>query len=778
MIRRINKLKNVGRFANLRSQSGNQGDFEKFNVIYGRNASGKSTLCDLLRSLSHNKPEYVEGRKRFGSTDPIDAEILLNGAPAPKFLLSDDGWRSEPEGTDIPRILVYDDRFVADNVLIGHSIAVDQRRNLYGLVVGEQGIALRRQVDDAEQALSDATSGLNTARTTLAALIPNGWNIETFRPLPRDENIDQLILEANRELEVARRTRQNAEAIRQRRPLQILNPPEIPIRMIDVLATTLDDIVSTAEGQIREHLLRHSRGLGIDWVRQGQTAQVKTGCPYCGQEMRHLEILQAYRAFFSGEFQRQQQAQQQIIDEIERDFGVGAQERLQQDLTAHVVERDWWRDAGEYHFDLPAIVPVGEVVARMESARTVLIGSIRRKQAQPSVAVIILAEEQAAIDSWTRLSTIVTDYMTGLAPINVRIADRQRMAGTADIAAIENRIIRLNLQKRRHEGDVPSVYVNYDAAVQNKDTREREKTTANTALRQQSERTFEEYGIRINELLDQFQADFRVADPSVSFHGGPPSGELAVEILGTRINTTPEDSRVPSRPSLANTLSGGDRGTLGIAFFLAVVEADPNLANTIVVFDDPFHSQDRSRRRRTIEHIHSVANQSDQCFVLSHELDFAREAARLTGVVVRTFKMDALADHSELEAADLPPLSGFAYSQDYTTLNNYLRDSITDTNQLKSVGRCIRQTLEGYLRYKFPEAWTEADWLGDMIGKIRNAEQGDPLQLAARLVGDLTAINEYSKRFYHSENDGSVSADIDPRELKGYVEQTLRVISC
>lgn len=33
MIRRINKLKNVGRFANLRSQRGNQGDFEKFNVI-------------------------------------------------------------------------------------------------------------------------------------------------------------------------------------------------------------------------------------------------------------------------------------------------------------------------------------------------------------------------------------------------------------------------------------------------------------------------------------------------------------------------------------------------------------------------------------------------------------------------------------------------------------------------------------------------------------------------------------------------------------------------
>jgi hypothetical protein len=73
-----------------------------------------------------------------------------------------------------PPIHVYDDRFVADNVFIGHHISVDQRRNLYGLVIGDQAIALKQAVDTAEGQLSSATNALSTAQSNLNGLIP-GW---------------------------------------------------------------------------------------------------------------------------------------------------------------------------------------------------------------------------------------------------------------------------------------------------------------------------------------------------------------------------------------------------------------------------------------------------------------------------------------------------------------------------------------------------------------------------------------------------------------------------
>ena len=149
----------------------------------------------------------------------------------------------------------------------------------------------------------------------------------------------------------------------------------------------------------------------------------------------------------------------------------------------------------------------------------------------------------------------------------------------------------------------------------------------------------------------------------------------------------------------------------------------------------------------------------------------------MAGVHVNTFTLDPMSDHSRLEAKSLPPLPGRAYEQDYAKLTGYLRNPTEFANQLKDVARCIRQSLEGYMHTKFPESWKDEDWLGGMIGKIRDAQPGDVLYHAAHLVTDLTEVNEWGKRYYHGETDGSDAGAVDATELKGYVEQTLKIIS-
>jgi wobble nucleotide-excising tRNase len=280
MIRRINKLKNVGRFVELASQSGNQGEFDKLSIIYASNAGGKTTLCDVFRSLGENKPEYVAGRKRLGSTSPIEIEILLPGSPSAKASFHNGNWTIDPVGTSVPGVLIYDDRFVADNVLIGQYVAVEQRRKLYGLVMGSQAIAMKRRVDQAEQELSSATSALSGADAQLKALIPFGWAIETLRPLAKEEAIDTVISEASNELDAAKRTKQNADAIRARKALRSVDPPAIPNQVQAILDTTLDDIALQAEAEIKKHLAEHANDLGLDWVRLGNDNQ--KGTTYLG----------------------------------------------------------------------------------------------------------------------------------------------------------------------------------------------------------------------------------------------------------------------------------------------------------------------------------------------------------------------------------------------------------------------------------------------------------------------------------------------------------------
>lgn len=777
MIRRINKLKNVGRFAELRSQGGNQHEFAKVNVIYAPNACGKTTLCDVFRSLGSGKLDFILGRKRFGSTTAIEIEILLHGSPTPKAVFAPAGWKLEPTGSSVQKTLVYDDRFVADNVLVGHSIAVEQRRNLYGLALGAQGRLLKDAVDAAEQELGAATTALNIARAALTPLVPAGLTIDTLRPLLKNDAIDELIQSATGELGAARRTKQNADSIRQRKALGVSSPAVIPAGVEAVLDATLDDAAFQAEAMIRQHLEAHSQGLSLDWVGQGHRAQKGTVCPHCGQEMGELEILAAYRAFFSGALQEQQTAQARISKQAEEIFGQVAQQRMEQLLNTHVVERDWWKDAGGYSFELPTCPDTETIRATMEAVHSALTNVIQRKQARPAQRAQLSEPERAAFASWTAVAAAVSNYMAAIAPINAAIAERQRTAGTVDFGPIEKRIAALNAQKKRHEPAVVSAFAAFDAATTSKAEKERAKVAANNALREQSEEVLTDYGDQINALLDRFQVGFHLVSGGVNFRGGPPAGELAVEILGTRVSTTPEDARNPALPSLANTLSGGDRSALGLAFFVAVAERDPHIRDTILVFDDPFHSQDRSRRRRTIECVHRLAALSRQCFILSHELDFAREAARMVGVQVNTFTLDPMSDHLLLDAKSLPPLPGRAYEQDYAKLTAYLRDPAEFAAQLKDVARCIRQSLEGYMRTKFPESWVADDWIGGMIGKIRDAQPGDVLQHAAHLVTDLTEVNDWGKRYYHGETDGSDAGAVDPTELKGYVEQTITIIS-
>lgn len=83
--------------------------------------------------------------------------------------------------------------------------------------------------------------------------------------------------------------------------------------------------------------------------------------------------------------------------------------------------------------------------------------------------------------------------------------------------------------------------------------------------------------------------------------------------------------------------------------------------------------------------------------------------------------------------------------------------------------------LEEYLRLKFPKSWVENDWLGDMIRKIREAQNVDPLRHCQNLVDELSNINTYSQRFHHGAV-GETADEPEPRELKVYVDRTLRVI--
>jgi wobble nucleotide-excising tRNase len=128
----------------------------------------------------------------------------------------------------------------------------------------------------------------------------------------------------------------------------------------------------------------------------------------------------------------------------------------------------------------------------------------------------------------------------------------------------------------------------------------------------------------MNEHLDNFNAGFRIAETTHTYPGGVATSSYQLVINKTRVDIG--DGRTPlDRPSFKNTLSGGDRSTLALAFFLADLERDPDRQSRIVVFDDPMSSQDAFRRRQTIHEIRRTGRECAQVIVLSHDAAFLRQ---------------------------------------------------------------------------------------------------------------------------------------------------------
>jgi wobble nucleotide-excising tRNase len=247
------------------------------------------------------------------------------------------------------------------------------------------------------------------------------------------------------------------------------------------------------------------------------------------------------------------------------------------------------------------------------------------------------------------------------------------------------------------------------------------------------------------------------------------------------INEVPVELGDPStaadEPSFRNTLSSGDRRTLALAFFITQLQLDPSAESRLVVFDDPFTSQDSSRRTCTQQQICRLAQNVKQVFVLSHEASFllkVNEAAPNTGQV-KTLQFARVGpDQTVLAEWDIAEAARSPYERDYFTLQAFLNENHRD---VRAVARAIRPMLEGYLRFVCPGKFPDGEWLGDLIGRIRSADPSDPASRLGLELEELEDINDYSKRYHHNTNPAADTEPIDDAELEAYVRRALAFVS-
>lgn len=80
MLVKINHIKNVGRFYEVapRGTPESSCTFERFNLIYADNGTGKTTLSAIIKSLAYNDPERVLTRKTIPGNNDCEISIRID----------------------------------------------------------------------------------------------------------------------------------------------------------------------------------------------------------------------------------------------------------------------------------------------------------------------------------------------------------------------------------------------------------------------------------------------------------------------------------------------------------------------------------------------------------------------------------------------------------------------------------------------------------------------------------------------------------------------------
>lgn len=756
-IERISLLRNVGQFASV--NAGAQIPLTKLSLIYAENGRGKTTLATILRSLGTGEAQLINERQRLGAQHLPHIVLTVGTTP---FIFQHKAWTAP-----LSRIAVFDDAFVATNICSGIEIDSVHRQNLHELILGAQGVALNKVLQGYVARIEEHNRSLRAKQDAIPAAVRGTLSVDAFCALAADLDIDAKLHEAERNLSAARA----ADAVRQQADFAPLSLPGFDVIAINaLLARSLTDLEAHTAARVRAHLQSLGKG-GEVWAGEGMLRVSNASkdhdhevCPFCAQDLQSSPLIRHYQVYFSEEYKALKVAIREIGQDIVAAHGDEAPAAFERSVRAAVQTCEFWRAFTTIpNIDVDTIA----ILRTWSEAREAVLAILRAKAAAPLEAVALSPDTLSAIAAYEVCRAAIADLSQALRACNFSIAIVKEQSAGANVATLTADLAKLTMIKARHEADTAARCDDYLADKAAKIETEALRDQAREALDQYRQSIFPAYEAAINEYLRRFNAGFRLGSVISVNHRGGSSAVYNVLINNETVILTADGA-----PSFRNTLSAGDRNTLALAFFFASLDRDPQLAQKIVVIDDPMTSLDEHRRLTTVQEMQRLYSRVSQMIVLSHSKAFLcaiwEGADKVTRSAMRIKRQDA---GSTLEIWDVRKDSITEHDRRHELVSEYLQSS--DPAKERGVAVALRPILEAFTRVAYPATFPPGKLLGPFIG-ICQQRHGLPNQiLTAADTNELRALLDYANRFHHETNAAFETEVINDQELMHFCKRTL-----
>ncbi len=769
MIRTIRLLKAIGQFDSV--CAGADVELQKLTLVYAENARGKTTVAAVMRSLATGDAIHIQERRRLGAACAPEAVVDCAGGSSPACFQQGVWSRSCAD------ILIFDDDFVDRNVYSGMTVAAAHRQNLHDLILGEQGVALARDVDEIAAEIREINRELREAQAAIPPAEMHGLQADEFCALEATPELDAAIAESEQRLAA----QQSEAAVRSTPVFEILTIPPIDADEITrLLGRTVSDLDQQAAESVRAHLQQLGRG-AEEWVGRGmrlcgeEEHRSATGCPFCGQSLAGSALFNQYRAFFGDAYRRLQTdlaaSRSALESTLSGDALAGFQRQLR---TLEERRRFWAQFVAAPEVDLDAAT----IAAAWQTARDAALDALRAKLADPLSARSFSPAEQASIDRFREAADRVARTSESLQRVNTDIQRVKESVRGGSEATARTELNRLRAAKARHTPAIDTLCRAWLEKAAAKQAAEAAKSVAQARLDQYRQAAFPNWETEINGLLARLGAGFTVVRVESQPTPGRPSCVYKLLVNGHEVPVGANSGAAGSH-SFKTTLSAGDRNTLALALFLAAIKRDPDRSRRIVILDDPMSSLDRNRRLATIQEIRGLMLEVAQVIVMSHDerflFDLYDRAARRDGqgrvVEAATLCITRVANGSTVAPWDLEQEKLDQHDKRHAMFEQYLGEGTGDRQKL---AQAIRPHLECFLRTAYPGDFREGETLREFRNRVRaSLQNGRPIMSESRLA-ELDAILEYANNPHHATNAEDDTARVNDAELRTWIERMQR----
>jgi wobble nucleotide-excising tRNase len=488
-------------------------------------------------------------------------------------------------------------------------------------------------------------------------------------------------------------------------------------------------------------------------------------CPFCGQPLTDRALVDAYKDFFSEVYKALGTSIRKARETLGRYKNGDFRQTVLRLAGQNAGHFQYWSEAGK--LDPPVIGGTEGIIERMEKAAIRLDTLFAAKQANLTEAVSG-PEVDAAVATWDAGRDEIAAINAKVDAFLAAIKTLKDSINPAALPELENELKVLQAIKRRHETDIIASAQKLADCQTRREAIAKEKAEVRAALDGHGRAITTDLGMAINEYLRRLAAGFRIDYREPDYRGKEPSASYSILIREVAISPRSGASEL-DKPSFRNTLSAGDKSTLALALFLAKVNADPNLNETIVVLDDPFTSLDHFRRQFTAIEIKKLCGRALQTIVLSHEKSFLRllwdkiDHAAMSSLALQTGApgITTIAPYN-IAAATQP-----RHITERTQIEEFVEGESYEPAYIRTR---LRTVCEDFYRKGDPALFGQAASLEEIIRILDTAPDTHPYKGA---LEDLRDINEYSRGDSHAPMPGNPAEETSIEELKEFCRRVL-----